>query len=295
MNKLLKLLPALALAAIVAISCVEDDASPVVNTENPFALTAQSEVTMQLEALAANQLDCLEMKYPITVATYAEGFVIDQTYTFNNSTELISFINALGEGDTYAIQFPFNITGNGEELAITGNANFLSTLQAEADECCITTNTAFSQLYNSIAAAEQNTMDTFTHEYTFSASQAGKICSIGYKGETDVLNYLVEIVDANNAVLYTGNHTFTSTQMSYISIPTVTINANQQYTIRRSIAGYGPGSTGIGTLKSGSAILPVTQGNITVHQSRFYGGGGNENPNYDLLPMIDFVFKPLQP
>jgi hypothetical protein len=294
MNKSFKVLSALVLTALLAVSCVEDDASPVLNTENPFALYADSPVTVQLEALAANQLDCLEMMFPITVATYAEGFVIDQTYTFNNSTELINFINALGEGDAYAIQFPFNITGNGEELAITGNENFITTLQAEADECCISTNTAFSQLYNSVTAAEQNTMDTFTHEYTFSASQAGKICSIGYKGETDVLNYLVEIVDANNAVLYTGNHTFTSSQMSYISIPAVTINANQQYTIRRSIAGYGPGSSGIGTLKSGSAILPVTFGDITIHQANFYGGGGS-GVTHDYLPMIDFVFKPQQP
>ncbi len=294
MNKSFKVLSALVLTALLAVSCVEDDASPVLNTENPFALYADSPVTVQLEALAANQLDCLEMMFPITVATYSEGFVIDQTYTFNNSTELINFINALGEGDAYAIQFPFNITGNGEELAITGNENFITTLQAEADECCISTNTAFSQLYNSVTAAEQNTMDTFTHEYTFSASQAGKICSIGYKGETDVLNYLVEIVDANNAVLYTGNHTFTSSQMSYISIPAVTINANQQYTIRRSIAGYGPGSSGIGTLKSGSAILPVTFGDITIHQANFYGGGGS-GVTHDYLPMIDFVFKPQQP
>lgn len=291
--KLYRIIPTLVLTALMAVSCIEDDSAPVVNTENPFALTATSDVTLQLKALANNELDCLGMNYPITVATYLEGFVVDQSFTFTNSTELLAFINNLSEGETYAIHFPFSITGNGEDIDIISNSAFLQTLIAEADACCITTNTEFSQQYNSITANEIFSMDTFTHEYTFSVNQPGKICSIGYKGEADELEYLVEIVNDQNTVIYTGTHTFTSTEIEYISIPQVSLEANKNYTIRRSIEAYGPNSMGIGTIKIGSAaVLPVTLGHITVHQARFYGGGGSEDPAYDMIPNIDFVFKP---
>ncbi len=298
MKKIFRTFSVFALSSLLLTACVEDDSATPVNSENPFALTADSEVTQQLEALSSGQIECLEMAFPITVATYTEGFVIDQTFTFTSSTELIAFFNGLGETETYAIQYPFTITANGEEVAITGNDAFLSTLQTEMEECaagtaCDTENTPFAQAYNSLTAGEQFTMDTWTHEYTFSVSQPGVICSIGYKGETATLEYTIKILDANNTELYTGQHTFSDTDMEYISIPDVALQANTNYTIRRSIQGYGPGSSGIGTLKWGqNNTLPVTQGVITIHQARFFGGGGNTDPNFEMVPMIDFAFRP---
>lgn len=298
MNKIFRNLSIFTLAAFMAVSCVEDDSAAPVNTENPFALTAQSEVTQQLTALSSGEIECLEMAFPITVATYAEGFVIDETFTFNNSAQLLAFFNSLGEADTYAIQYPFTIISEGEEITIIGNDDFLSTLQLEIDQCnagtaCVTENTPFAQAYASLAGDEQFTMDTWTHEYTFSVSQAGVLCSIGYKGETAVLEYTIKILDENNVELYTGQHTFSDTAMQYISIPEVTLQANTYYTIRRSIQGYGPGSSGVGMLKwAQTTILPVTHGNITIHQARFFGGGGSTDPNYEMIPMIDFAFRP---
>ncbi|OYQ34025.1 hypothetical protein CHU92_12365 [Flavobacterium cyanobacteriorum] len=296
MYKLFKNIPLAFLAAMLMASCIGDDSDDVVVNGNPYALNSLSEVTTQLSALASGEIDCLEIIYPITVATYAEGFVVADRFTFNNTNELLTFINNLGEGATYAIIFPFAVSGNGEEISIISNDAFLDTLETEIAECtansCVTTNTLFAQAYNSISGNEQFIMDTYTHEYTFSISQAGTVCSIGYKGETATLAYLIEIVDDNNTVLYTGNHTFSNTAISYVSIPPVSLEANTNYTIRRSIPNNNNG-TGVGTVKQGATdILPVTEGNITIHQARFYGGGGTNAPNYVLLPMIDFVFRP---
>lgn len=300
MKKIFRTLSLITLSALLAVSCIEDNTAAAVNTENPFALDATSDVTTQLEALSTGQIDCLQMNFPITVATYTEGFAIDETLTFNNSAELIAFFNGLGENDTYAIQYPFTITASGEEVDITGNDAFLTTLETEIEECaaataCLTENTPFAQAYNSITADEIFSMDTWSHEYTFSVSQPGVICSIGYKGETSTLEYTIKILDATNTELYSGQHTFSATGMEYISIPEVTLQANTNYTIRRSIQGYGPGSMGIGTIKMAittADILPVTQGNITIHQARFFGGGGSTDPNFEMVPMIDFAFRP---
>lgn len=279
------------LAVTLFVSCTEDDATVTVN-ENPFALNQQSAITFLLQNIQMNA-DCFTIDYPITLATYTSGYVVDETFEITSDASLIAFLQGLGDG-TYAIQYPFNlINSGGVEVEITGNQSFRDMFDAQIAACgaCDATNTLFRQAYDSQAGTEEFTMDTWTHEYTFSLDTDGTVCSIGYKGETPDLVYTIEILAPDGSAVYSGEHTFSDTEMEYISIEEIDLTAGEEYIMRRSIPNYDNG-WGVGTLKH--VALPLTHEGITVHQSRFYGGGGSVDPDYTKLPFIDFVFKPQQ-
>jgi hypothetical protein len=291
MKRLLNITLSTILAITVFVSCSEDDA-PVTVNENPFALNQQSAITFLLQNIEANA-ECFTIDYPITLATYSSGFVVDETFEITSDASLISFLQGLGN-NTYAIQYPFSLVNSGGvEVIITGNQNLRDTFDVQLGACwaCDATNTLFRQAYDSQAGTEEFTMDTWTHEYTFSVAANGTICSIGYKGETDTLEYLIEILAPDGTALYSENHTFSSTETEYISIEDVDLTAGEEYTVRRSIPNYDNG-WGIGTLKF--ITLPFTHEGLTIHESRFYGGGGSPDPDNTKLPFIDFVFKPVQ-
>jgi len=285
----------IALSAIVAIaflaSCSEDDA-PVTVNENPFALNQQSAITFLLQNIETNA-ECFTIDYPITLATYSSGFVIDETFEITSDASLLAFLQGLGT-TTYAIQYPFSlINSGGVEVIITGNQNLRDTFDVQLAACgaCDATNTLFRQAYDSQTGTEEFTMDTWTHEYTLTVNTNGTICSIGYKGETDTLEYLIEILAPDGTALYSETHAFSSAAVEYIAIEDVDLTAGEEYTIRRSIPNYDNG-WGVGTLKF--IDLPFTHEGITIHESRFYGGGGSPDPDYTMVPFIDFVFKPVQ-
>lgn len=168
---------------------------------------------------------------------------------------------------------------------------------------CSSTNTSFQQVYSATATAnagypDNNTMDLLTHEYTFSVNANKTICSIGYQGNAVLfannLPYTIEIVDASNTVIYSGNHLFDSTATSYVTIAPVNLIANQSYTIRRIIpsGGYlGDLANTVGRILQFTVNIPypVTQNGFTITSSDFYGTGGPV-PDFG-IPYIDIVFE----
>lgn len=291
MNRLLNTLLSAALAITFFASCSEDDA-PVTVNENPFALNQQSAITFLLQNIQANA-ECFTIDYPITLATYSSGFVIDETFEITSDASLISFLQGLGT-TSYAIQYPFSlINTGGVEVVITGNQNLRDTFDTQLAACgaCDATNTLFRQAYDSQTGTEETAMNTLTHEYTFRVNTNGTICSIGYKGQSDTLEYLIQIVAPDGSSLYSASHTFSNTETEYIEIEDVNLTAGIDYVIRRSILNN-DSNAGVGTLKN--ITLPFTHEGITINESRFYGGGGSPDPDNTKLPFIDFVFKPVQ-
>ncbi|MGV3460613.1 MAG: hypothetical protein ACO1N9_09200 [Flavobacterium sp.] len=292
MKRLLNALLSMVLALSLFTSCSGDDA-PVTVNENPFALNQQSAITFLLQNIQLNA-DCFTIEYPITLATYSNGYVIDQTFEIASDASLLAFLQGLGDG-YYAIQYPFSfISAGGVTVDITGNQSLLDTFNAQVAACgaCDTSNTLFRQAYEGQAGTEQFTMDTWTHEYTFSVDTDGTVCSIGYMGETPTLEYTIEIVAPDGSSVYTGQHVFSSTAIEYIDIENpVSLTAGTHYVMRRSIPNYDNG-WGVGTLKN--TALPFISQGITIHESRFYGGGGSPDPDFSRLPFIDFVFNPVQ-
>ena len=165
---------------------------------------------------------------------------------------------------------------------------------------CITTGTDFQQLYTNTVAlpAHSNvvTYDSEIHSYTFELTVSKTICSIGYQSQPAIAAtpYLIEIYDnTTSSMVYSGSHVFSSATTSYVTIPSVTLNAGDSYTIRRIQTSWGTniGNT-IGRLvtnNAGNVSFPQTYGNMKITGSSFYQNAGTKT-NW-AIPFIDIVFQ----
>ena len=165
---------------------------------------------------------------------------------------------------------------------------------------CDSSNTVFNQLYTNLTNTSPNqnsiTMDCETHSYTFEITSSKTICKIGYQSlaSFNQTPYLIELYDStSNTLLYSGNHTYSSTSTSYISVTPITLVVGHSYTIRRTQTNW-VGNIGntIGRVvysPTSSITFPVTSGVLKITGSSFYGAGG---PSYNwALPYIDIVFQ----
>lgn len=148
----------------------------------------------------------------------------------------------------------------------------------------------FSSLMDSRNYTKELTMDLVTHSYTFKMSVSGSICSIGYQGVTDE-PYLIEIVDAQNTILYSGMHSFSTTQQAYINIPPVQLIADQSYTIKRTLENYSSMSEIIGNMISSprntKEFFPLTFGKQTITGTPYTN---NLPEGMIVIPYITFGF-----
>lgn len=318
MKKLLKNSVCLLFGIALLFSCNNEDDTVSLSDLTPEVIGVNTPLGASLADIATGSSsagNCISINYPVTVNGYNANLELLRSYVITSDADFISFAEGLDQNGSYAIQYPISITGyNSEIIEVNSNAGLLSAVQTELAECeansCEVQNTVFRQLFaqlvsfqdpaNGIVSFEENTMDAFTHEYAFSFDVDGTICSIGYQGEDRPVPavYLVELVDEDNTVLYSGSHTFSTSETEYISIPSVAITAGRTYIVRRSIASYAVGS-GVGRMAMRQQnqnhwenTLPFTHGSLTIHYSRFYGGGGSEQMEYFFLPFIDLVFKP---
>ncbi|MBW6483916.1 MAG: hypothetical protein K0B10_12770 [Vicingaceae bacterium] len=167
---------------------------------------------------------------------------------------------------------------------------------------CNSTNSSFNQLYESIHTNNPSFTDNFimdleVHAYTFSVSDTQEVCSIGYRAAPNMnsKNYKMIIVDSlSNTILYSENHLFSSTNTSYVT-PGITIKLlpGINYTINRIQLNWSPSIVNtVGRVlysNNLSILFPVSNGDITIVSSNFYGNG------FPLLnfgvPYIDIVFK----
>ncbi|WP_310556055.1 hypothetical protein [Flavobacterium sp.] len=175
---------------------------------------------------------------------------------------------------------------------------------------CVTTNTLFQQLYNTLnTAAFPESLSGYnnavTHEYTFNVTNVATICSIGYQSQTTLVsqNYQIDIYDTvTSTVVATITSTFSSTATSYTSLSTpFALVAGRSYKIKR----YGPATVanpnGAGRCVSnnvtgtGNVSFPKTLGNLTITDSDFYtqnlNGQVSAGDNNNSMPFIDIVFQ----
>jgi hypothetical protein len=254
--------------------------------------------------------NCVSLNYPINILGYNDDFELTATTTVNSDMELFLILFNLGNSSYYGIQYPISFNGyDGTAVTVNSNAELLPALQAALAECsgntCNTNNTLFQQTFTALSAEEdveiQVSADAQVHEYTFSMSESGTICSIGYQGQylPDPIEYLIEILDENGTALYSGTHNFSTTVTEYISIPPVSIAAGHNYTIRRTVASFTFTDELIGLMANRSQnmgpeppLLPYTQGAVTIESARFYDVNNDDvQPDYYNVPFIDFVFK----
>jgi len=249
---------------------------------------------------------CLKINYPITIFGYDSNFQIAETYVVNNDIEFLLLLSNMNVNEYYAIDYPFSlINSNGEIITIYSNDECTQAIEeaiansgGETGETCEANSIPFTSVYDSIAdiegVQETTIWSAVTHEYTFSLDTDGVICSIGYQADMNGGAYVLEILEEDGTVLYSGIHTFLPNELKYVSITPVTVNANQKYIIkRRNPDGVGGGlCKALLRVEGTETILPITNNGLTIHSTRYYGGGtGSEEQLYNLIPFISFGFS----
>ena len=168
---------------------------------------------------------------------------------------------------------------------------------------CSSANTSFQQLYANMLTIPNYlnavSYDTEVHEYQFKMNANVSICSIGYQSQTAIASvpYKMEILDASNVVLYSGNLIFSSATTSYVPITPVPIVAGQIYTMRRTMplaAAGGNFGNVIGRLvilPGALTSFPQTFGAMTITGSSFYQQVASGSPLTNRgVPFIDFSY-----
>lgn len=168
---------------------------------------------------------------------------------------------------------------------------------------CNENNTEFRQLYETMAGTpnfeDDITMDLETHAFNFEVTTPTTLCKIGYQSlpTFNATPYEIEIMDnTNGTVLYFGSHMFDAASTSYETISPISLQPGVSYTIKRIQTNWN-GNIGntIGRLvhfdngQGGSITFPVSQGDLTITGSTFYGTGGPLNDW--AIPFIDLVFE----
>lgn len=174
---------------------------------------------------------------------------------------------------------------------------------------CDSANTEFMQLYSQIAnnllGQEVITNDSEVHGYIFTVPEEKTICSVGYQSNhvDPTMPYTIEITnDITNTIVYSGNHIFSQTAMSYVALNSiVTLQPNIPYTIRRiqmdwsgdafNVCGkllyLSDGNHGLAN------FLPLSSTDLTITSSVFYSGVPDPSwpTNNFVLPCLDIVFE----
>lgn len=292
-----------------------DNSEITIGSESEFYVMAHEceDVVVPVEE---QPIGCLTIVYPLNLFTYDSEFQVADNLTFNNDSELMSFLDTLGPEDYYGINYPMTVINHEGETIITHNNDELWAVITQAIVDCAYVEPAgcdpgtsyFQTAYDSVKGMnnveELFTMDALVHEYKFVIKDAYRtICSIGYRGEqwSTPVNYTIEIEDQLGNIVYTKEYAFSSTQTEYINVLNefggqITLTPNAVYTIRR-IVQQGEGS-GIGRLIERSQnqgpqppILPFETEEMQILESRFYGGGGTTDPDLYRVPFIDIVFE----
>lgn len=172
--------------------------------------------------------------------------------------------------------------------------------QTDNSRPCSTVGTSFQTLYANLVATtgHQNvvTYDSEVHSYTFKLAVAKKVCKIGYQSQPAIATVLYKMEIYNNTtstLVYSGNHVFSDLATSYVTIPTIILNASDSYTIKRIQTSWGTniGNT-IGRLvkKNGANVsFPQIVGDLNITGSSFYQNASTQTDW--AIPYIDIVFE----
>lgn len=282
-----------------------DYSEVIVNSQEEFDAIAYGCTATGPGPVFDEPVSCFTIVYPITISGYASAVQQAETYTINSDEELFLFLLNLSATEYYAINYPVSfVNGEGETVSINSNNECEQAILAAIDFCfededfCQGSDVVFTNLYDSVAniegVMESTVWSAVTHEYTFSTSTPQTLCTIGYFSPTIQGGYMMEVLKEDGTVLYSAYHTFEAEQLTHISITPVNLEADQKYIVRRR----NPDGSGGGLCKVVSRveglepILPATSNGLTIHSSKYYGGGtGSEDPNLFMIPFITVGFS----
>ncbi|MCS7017861.1 MAG: hypothetical protein RMJ87_02445 [Cytophagales bacterium] len=165
---------------------------------------------------------------------------------------------------------------------------------------CDTSNSEFQTIFQNMLATGHNDqvfIDTEVHEYTFTLSTTKSLCKIGYRSHSALANtpYTIAIVDnTNSTTIYTGNHVFSSSATSYVSLNApVILQAGNSYTVKRIQTNWGGniGNTVGRVARKSPMSFPYTAGIMTITNAKFYQHTVSSSVlNNFALPYVDLIF-----
>lgn len=191
---------------------------------------------------------------------------------------------------TMVTGFLFFLTGCTKTSTVPLNTNGCDTSFTLFNGLC-------TALYNNPANENDTMMDIDTHAYCFRVSASATICKIGYQNTSPTNNrpYQLEIYDsANNTLLYSGTHSFSTSTTSYVSIPPVSLVPGRIYLIKRSISYQSDYIDLIGRVvynRTTPLNFPITNGILTITSSLFGFSNSSLQVHEYMLPYIDIVFE----
>jgi len=140
-------------------------------------------------------------------------------------------------------------------------------------------------------------MDLEQHEYKFSSSVDGQICSLGYQSYAQTTPWAFDNAGVSYTLEIVGGpyvtQTFSSSAPQYVSIAPFDIVAGQEYTIRRTGGDGLDSSSGRSTRPTNfsNVSYPLTRGQITFTSSNYVDVVGTGGPVTSIsIPQILFEF-----
>lgn len=83
-----------------------------------------------------NEIDCITLNYPIVINTYNANNQVANTLTFQNNTQLYSFITGLNSMTIAAIVYPISgVNSNGDTVVINSNGELENFIDSSIDDC----------------------------------------------------------------------------------------------------------------------------------------------------------------
>lgn len=83
-----------------------------------------------------DEIDCLNINYPITINAYNAGSQTPISYTINSDSDLYNFIQSLTPEILATISYPISITNpNGQSIVITSNSQLEDVIDDAIDDC----------------------------------------------------------------------------------------------------------------------------------------------------------------
>lgn len=83
-----------------------------------------------------DEIDCIQIVFPISINVYNTGSQTPTTVTFTNNAQLFSFLDNLSSSTLIAINYPISIiNSNGQTISITSNSQFENFIDDSIDDC----------------------------------------------------------------------------------------------------------------------------------------------------------------
>ncbi|WP_395043748.1 hypothetical protein [Flavobacterium sp.] len=98
-----------------------------------------------------DEIDCINLNYPIVINVYDSNNQLANTLTLNNNSQLYNFLENLNSNQYIAINYPISmINSSGNTVVITNNQQFEDSIDDSIDDCNDTPSSGGNPVFSEI-------------------------------------------------------------------------------------------------------------------------------------------------